>query len=277
MTAKDFSGPDDSVKSYLKQINQYKLLSQEEELSLAKRILEGDTKAKDKLINSNLRLVVSIAKKYSNAGLSFQDLIQEGNMGLIKATEKYNYSLGFKFSTYATWWIKQSIMKSIQDKSRMVRIPTYMNQIAYRIKKASDELKEELGHVPSEEELAKHMGVSTASVQSVYQVFQGVTSLDAPLSHKDDDYTIEDLITNEKSNFTETIDQGMSLKEQIGRALQGLTPKERDIVKLRFGLNSGFPLSLEEISHFFGISRERVRQIEIRSLKKMKDFQDENI
>lgn len=261
---------DDSVKLYLQEIGRVRLLKAQEELDLAKRISEGDEEAKAELIQANLRLVVSIAKKYIGRGLSFLDLIQEGNLGLIRAAEKFDYRKGFKFSTYATWWIQQAITRGIADKSRTIRLPVHMIETIGKLKKATKDLSEELGRPPTREELAKRMDVSLAKVRLVLKATQGTISLETPLSTKDEGSRLSDFIIDENSESPDNKVSQENLTEELERILETLRPREKDVLKLRFGLNDGNKRTLEEIGQLFGVSRERVRQIETRALNKLR-------
>jgi len=261
---------DDSVKIYLQQIGKVKLLSSEAEIEIAKRIAEGDEKAKAQLVNANLRLVVSIAKKYIGRGLSFLDLIQEGNLGLIRAAEKFDYKRGFKFSTYATWWIQQSITRGISDKSRTIRLPVHMIETIGRLKKVTRDMTHELGRTPTKEELAARMGVSLAKLRLVLKATQSTVSLETPLHTKDEASKIGDFLVDESTESPDTRVSQENLTEELEKILDNLRPRERDVLKLRFGLNDGNKRTLEEIGQLFGVSRERVRQIETRALNKLR-------
>ena len=261
---------DDSVKTYLQEIGRIPLLKGDEEIELAKRIAEGDERAKAKLVSANLRLVVSIAKKYIGRGLSFLDLIQEGNLGLIRASEKFDYKRGFKFSTYATWWIQQSITRGIADKSRTIRLPVHMIETITKLKRVTRELNYELGRVPTKEELAKHMDISLSKLRLAIKATQGTISIETPLHTKDDNSRISDFLIDEDSETPDTRVSQDNLNTEIERMLETLRPREKDVIKLRFGLNDGTKRTLEEIGQLFGVSRERVRQIETRALNKLR-------
>lgn len=261
---------DDSVKIYLQQIGKVKLLTSEEEIELAKRIAEGDELAKKHLVKANLRLVVSIAKKYIGRGLSFLDLIQEGNLGLIRAAEKFDYKRGFKFSTYATWWIQQSITRGIADKSRTIRLPVHMIESIGRLKKVTRDLNLELGRTPTKEELAGKMGISLAKLRLVLKATQSTISLETPLHTKDEASKIGDFLVDESIESPDSKVSQENLTEELDKILESLRPRERDVLKLRFGLNDGNKRTLEEIGQLFGVSRERVRQIETRALNKLR-------
>lgn len=264
------SNADDSVKIYLQQIGRVPLLSGEQEIDLAKRIAEGDEDAKRKLIRANLRLVVSIAKKYIGRGLSFLDLIQEGNMGLIRAAEKFDYKRGFKFSTYATWWIQQSITRGIADKSRTIRLPVHMIETIGKLKKVTRDLSTELGRNPTKEELATRMGISLAKLRLVLKATQSTISLETPLNTKDENSVLGDFLVDESTESPDSRVSQESLTEELEKILDTLRPRERDVLRLRFGLNDGNKRTLEEIGQLFGVSRERVRQIETRALNKLR-------
>ncbi len=261
---------DDSVKMYLQQIGKVKLLSGEEEVNLARRIAEGDEVAKALLVKANLRLVVSIAKKYIGRGLSFLDLIQEGNLGLIRAAEKFDYKRGFKFSTYATWWIQQSITRGIADKSRTIRLPVHMIETIGRLKKVTRDMTHELNRTPTKEELAGRMGISLSKLRLVLKATQSTISLETPLHTKDETSKIGDFLVDENMESPDSRVSQENLTEELDKILDSLRPRERDVLKLRFGLNDGNKRTLEEIGQLFGVSRERVRQIETRALNKLR-------
>ncbi|MCA9799985.1 MAG: sigma-70 family RNA polymerase sigma factor [Cyanobacteria bacterium HKST-UBA04] len=261
---------DDSVKLYLQQIGRIKLLTAEEEIALAKGIAEGNETAKKKLIQANLRLVVSIAKKYIGRGLSFLDLIQEGNLGLIRAAEKFDYKRGFKFSTYATWWIQQSITRGIADKSRIIRLPVHMIETISKVKRANRELTLQLGRQPTREELAGHLDISMSKLRLALKATQSTISIETPLKTKDDQSTISDFLVDENMEDPDSQVSNDSLVSELDGILNTLRPRERDVIKLRFGLKDGNKRTLEEIGQLFGVSRERVRQIETRALNKLR-------
>ncbi len=263
---------DDSVKIYLRQIGKIPLLSSEEEVELAKRIQENkDEFAKDVLVNANLRLVVSIAKKYIGRGLSFLDLIQEGNVGLIKAAGRFDYKKGYKFSTYATWWIQQSITRAIADKARIIRLPIHMIDSIGKIRRATIDLTTELGHAPTKQEIAYRLGLPVAKLTSIIKAAQSTVSMDTPATSDDDSSKIADFIVD---NSTITPDGKVShdnLLEDIRKILNQLSQKERDVLILRYGLdNNGVKKTLDEIGSQYGVSRERIRQIENRAISKLK-------
>lgn len=263
---------DDSVKIYLRQIGKIPLLSSEEEVELAKRIQENkDEFAKDVLVNANLRLVVSIAKKYIGRGLSFLDLIQEGNVGLIKAAGRFDYKKGYKFSTYATWWVQQSITRAIADKARIIRLPIHMIDSIGKIRRATIDLTTELGHPPTKQEIAYRLGLPVAKLTSIIKSAQSTVSMDTPATSDDDSSKIADFIVD---NSTITPDGKVShdnLLEDIRKILNQLSQKERDVLILRYGLdNNGVKKTLDEIGSQYGVSRERIRQIENRAISKLK-------
>ena len=265
---------DDSVKIYLQQIGKIPLLKRDEELEVAKKIKEEHCELSRKiLINANLRLVVSIAKKYVGRGLSFLDLIQEGNVGLIRATEKFDYEKGYKFSTYATWWIQQSITRAIADKSRMIRLPMHLIDTLSKIKKTSLMLVTKLGRTPTKQELADEMGISLKKLAEVTKSAQSTISIDTPTNQKDDANKIIDYIVDESSTTPDSIVSDENLQIDTTKMLSSLSPKERDVLILRYGLDStGQKRTLEEVSTYFSVSRERIRQIENRAIAKLKKF-----
>jgi RNA polymerase primary sigma factor len=266
----DRSNTDDSVKIYLQQIGRIKLLNSEQELDVARRIAEGDERAKAQLVNANLRLVVSIAKKYIGRGLSFLDLIQEGNLGLIRAAEKFDYKRGFKFSTYATWWIQQSITRGIADKSRTIRLPVHMIETIGRVKKATRDLNHELGRTPRREELAARLDISLSKLRLVLKATQGTISLETPVNTKDETSKLSDFLIDENHESPDVRVAQDNLTSEVEKVLSSLRPRERDVLKLRFGLMDGNKRTLEEIGQLFGVSRERVRQIETRAINKLR-------
>ena len=263
---------DDSVRIYLQQIGKIPLLSAQEELEVAKKIYETQSEiARKVLINANLRLVVSIAKKYIGRGLSFLDLIQEGNMGLIKATEKFDYTKGNKFSTYATWWIQQSITRAIADKARIIRLPIHLIESINKIKKATMDLTTELGRIPNKQEIADKMGITVAKLTSIIKSTQSTISIDTPTGQKDDSNKIIDYIVDESTITPDSLVSQESMLDDIKNMLEQLSQKERDVLILRFGLNNdGNKKTLDEIGSIYGVSRERIRQIENRAISKLK-------
>ena len=263
---------DDSVKIYLRQIGKIPLLSTEEELELAKKIQEkNDRFAKDLLVNANLRLVVSIAKKYIGRGLSFLDLIQEGNVGLIKAAGRFDYSKGYKFSTYATWWIQQSITRAIADKARIIRLPIHMIDSISKIRKATLDLTSELGRTPSKQEIAYRMGLSVQKLTSIIKSAQSTISMDTPATNDEESSKIADFIVDNSAITPDSKVSQENLLEDIRSILEQLSQKERDILILRYGLDcNGNKKTLDEIGSQYGVSRERIRQIETRAISKLK-------
>lgn len=268
----NFGLSDDSVKIYLQQIGRIPLLNTEEEIEVAKIIKEnGNKHAKEKLVNSNLRLVVSIAKKYTGRGLSFLDLIQEGNMGLMRAAEKFDYAKGYKFSTYATWWIQQSITRGIADKSRTIRLPVHMIETIGRIRKATRDLSNELNRKPTKEEIAERLDIPLSKLRAVMKSAQATISLETPLNKKEDNARIGDFLIDTSSISPDTRVIQENLFEEIRKILGQLSDKERDVLIMRFGLDDdGNKKTLEEIGARYQVSRERIRQIENRAISKLK-------
>lgn len=263
---------DDSVKIYLQQIGKIPLLSHEQELDLAKKIYEGhDEFSKNLLVNANLRLVVSIAKKYIGRGLSFLDLIQEGNMGLMKAAGRFDYTKGYKFSTYATWWIQQSITRAIADKARIIRLPIHMIESLGKIRRATIDLTTELGHTPTKQEIAYRLGVPVNKLSAIVKSAQSTISMETPASSSEDSSKIADFLVDEDSIAPDNRVSQENLFEDIRKMLNQLSPKERDVLILRYGLdNNGSKKTLDEIGSQYGVSRERIRQIENRAISKLK-------
>ncbi len=263
---------DDSVKIYLQQIGKIPLLSHEQELDLAKKIYEDhDEFSKNLLVNANLRLVVSIAKKYIGRGLSFLDLIQEGNMGLMKAAGRFDYTKGYKFSTYATWWIQQSITRAIADKARIIRLPIHMIESLGKIRRATIDLTTELGHTPTKQEIAYRLGVPVNKLSAIVKSAQSTISLETPASSSEDSSKIADFLVDEDSIAPDNRVSQENLFEDIRKMLNQLSPKERDVLILRYGLdNNGSKKTLDEIGSQYGVSRERIRQIENRAISKLK-------
>lgn len=263
---------DDSVKIYLRQIGKIPLLSAEEETDLAKRIKEDhDDFAKDILVNANLRLVVSIAKKYIGRGLSFLDLIQEGNVGLIKAAERFDYKKGYKFSTYATWWIQQSITRAIADKARIIRLPIHMIESISKIRRTTLDLTSKLGRTPTKQEIAYRMGISVQKLTSIIKSAQSTVSMDTPSSGDEDASKIGDFIVDDSTVSPDGRVLQDNMLEDIRGILSKLSQKERDVLILRYGLdNNGAKKTLDEIGSQYGVSRERIRQIETRAISKLK-------
>lgn len=261
---------DDSVKIYLQQIGKVPLLSTEEEIELAKSIEIGNEEAKNRLVKANLRLVVSIAKKYIGRGLSFLDLIQEGNLGLIRAAEKFDYKRGYKFSTYATWWIQQAITRGIADKSRTIRLPVHMIETIGKLKKVTRDLTNDLNRKPTKEEIAEKMGISVSKLRLVMKATQSTISLETPLNKKEEASRIGDFLIDNKSESPDSKVVQDSLTTELDKILSSLRPRERDVLRLRFGLDDGNKRTLEEIGQLFGVSRERIRQIETRAINKLR-------
>lgn len=260
---------DDPVHLYLKEIGNYPLLTMDEEVALAKRIEEGDEAAKQILAESNLRLVVSIAKRYVGRGLSFLDLIQEGNLGLIKAVDKFDYSKGFKFSTYATWWIRQAITRSIADQSRTIRIPVHMSEIINKTYRVSRNLLQELGREPTEQELADALDMPIDKVREVLKISSDPISLDIPIGEEDDSH-LGDFIRDDNIMGPEESASYSILRDQIAMLLDTLTEREHKVLVLRFGLTDGRTRTLEEVGKEFNVTRERIRQIEAKALRKLR-------
>ncbi len=260
---------EDSVRLYLREIGRVKMIKPDEEIELARRIAKGDGDAKKKLIQANLRLVISIAKKYVNRGLPFQDLIQEGNLGLIRAAEKFDHTKGFKFSTYATWWIRQAISRGLADKSRTIRVPVHMVESINKLKKTSAKLSQELGRKPSEQELSVALEISVSKVQEIMQADREPVSMEMPLSRDDETY-IGDLIEDNENTRPDATTAEELMRQDLSRMLSQLTPRERDIMHLRYGLEDGRQRTLEEVGRLFNITRERVRQIEHKAFRKLR-------
>lgn len=260
---------DDPVKQYLKEIGSYPLLSISEEIELAKKIENGDEQAKQILAESNLRLVVSIAKRYVGRGLSFLDLIQEGNLGLIKAVDKFDYNKGYKFSTYATWWIRQAITRSIADQSRTIRIPVHMSEVINKTYRVSRNLLQELGREPSEQELADAMNLPIEKVREILKVSADPISLDTPIGEEDDSH-LGDFIKDDTIMGPEDAASYAVLQDQIAKLLDTLTEREQRVLILRFGLKDGRSRTLEEVGKEFNVTRERIRQIEAKALRKLR-------
>ena len=273
---------DDPVKIYLKEIGRVPLLSPDEETELAKRMAEGDSYAKKRLSEANLRLVVSIAKKYVGRGMQFLDLIQEGNLGLLKAVEKFDYTKGFKFSTYATWWIRQAITRAIADQARTIRIPVHMVETITKVKKVSSQLLHETGHDPSAEEIADKLEMPAERVREIMRIAQDPVSLETPIGEEEDSH-LGDFIPDDDAPAPADAASLMLLKEQLNEVLSTLTDREAKVLRLRFGLEDGRSRTLEEVGKEFDVTRERIRQIEAKALrklrhpsrsKKVKDFWD---
>ena len=263
---------DDPVKVYLKEIGRVPLLTPEEETELALKIQAGGPegeKAKQRLSEANLRLVVSIAKRYVGRGMQFLDLIQEGNLGLIKAVEKFDHTKGFKFSTYATWWIRQAITRAIADQARTIRIPVHMVETINKVKKVSSQLLHEYGHDPSAEEIAERLGMEVDKVREIMRVAQEPVSLETPIGEEEDSH-LGDFIPDDDAPVPAEAASQTLLKEQLADVLKTLTPREEKVLRLRFGLEDGRPRTLEEVGKEFNVTRERIRQIEAKALRKLR-------
>ena len=260
---------DDPVRMYLKEIGKVPLLSAEEEIELAKRMEKGDEEAKKRLAEANLRLVVSIAKRYVGRGMLFLDLIQEGNLGLIKAVEKFDYRKGFKFSTYATWWIRQAITRAIADQARTIRIPVHMVETINKLIRVSRQLLQELGREPTPEEIANEMGLSEDKVREIMKISQEPVSLETPIGEEEDSH-LGDFIPDDDAPAPDESAAFTLLKEQLIDVLDTLTPREEKVLRLRFGLDDGRARTLEEVGREFNVTRERIRQIEAKALRKLR-------
>lgn len=260
---------DDPVRMYLKEIGRVPLLTAQEEIELAKRIEAGDEDAKRRLAEANLRLVVSIAKRYVGRGMLFLDLIQEGNLGLIKAVEKFDYRKGFKFSTYATWWIRQAITRAIADQARTIRIPVHMVETINKLIRTSRQLLQELGREPTPEEIAKEMGIEEEKVREIMKIAQEPVSLETPIGEEEDSH-LGDFIEDEDALAPADAASFTLLKEQLEDVLETLTEREEEVLRLRFGLDDGRQRTLEEVGQVFGVTRERIRQIEAKALRKLR-------
>lgn len=282
LTVPDGVAIDDPVRMYLKEIGRIPLLTPDEEIELAKKKEQGSEEAKRRLAEANLRLVVSIAKKYVGRGMLFLDLIQEGNLGLIKAVEKFDYRKGYKFSTYATWWIRQAITRAIADQARTIRIPVHMVETINKLIRVSRQLLQEQGREPSPEEIAKEMGISVDRIREIMKIAQEPVSLETPIGEEEDSH-LGDFIEDTDVPAPAEAASFMILKEQLEDVLNTLTSREEKVLRLRFGLDDGRPRTLEEVGQIFGVTRERIRQIEAKALrklrhpsrsKKLKDFLD---
>jgi len=260
---------DDPVRMYLKEIGHVPLLTAEEEVELAQRMEAGDESARHRLEEANLRLVVSIAKRYVGRGMLFLDLIQEGNLGLLKAVEKFDYSKGYKFSTYATWWIRQAITRAIADQARTIRIPVHMVETINKLVRISRQLLQELGRDPRPEEIAKEMGISVSRVHEIMKIAQEPVSLETPIGEEEDSH-LGDFIEDEAAPAPAEAASFMLLREQLEEVLETLTDREKNVLRLRFGLEDGRSRTLEEVGQSFGVTRERIRQIEAKALRKLR-------
>jgi RNA polymerase primary sigma factor len=260
---------DDPVRMYLKEIGKVDLLTAAEEVELAKRMEQGDEWAKQQLVEANLRLVVSIAKKYVGRGMLFLDLIQEGNMGLMKAVEKFDYTKGYKFSTYATWWIRQAITRSIADQARTIRVPVHMVETINKLIRVSRQLLQEKGREPKAEEIGEEMDISAEKVREIMKIAQEPVSLETPIGEEEDSH-LGDFIEDEDSPAPASAASYILLKEQLDGVLDTLTDREKRVLELRFGIEDGRPRTLEEVGKEFGVTRERIRQIEAKALRKLR-------
>jgi len=265
---------DDSVRLYLREIGKIPLLNSEEELALAQRVVAGDRDAKDKMAEANMRLVVSIAKRYVGRGLDLLDLIQEGNTGLLRAVEKFDPDKGFKFSTYATWWIRQAITRAIADQARTIRIPVHMVETINKLLRTQRRLTQDLNREPSNEEIAQAMEIDVDKVEHIMKIKQDISSLDASIRDDDEDSVLADFIEDEETVSPEESATGQLLKEQVKDMLGALTEREQKILKLRFGLEDGKSHTLEEVGQEFSVTRERIRQIEAKALAKLRKHRD---
>ncbi len=269
LSVPDDVGIDDPVRMYLKEIGRVPLLRAEEEVELAKRMQDGDEEAKNQLAEANLRLVVSIAKRYVGRGMLFLDLIQEGNLGLLKAVEKFDYRKGFKFSTYATWWIRQAITRAIADQARTIRIPVHMVETINKLVRVSRQLLQELGTDPTPEQIGEVMELAPERVREIQKVAQEPVSLETPIGEEEDSH-LGDFIEDEDAPAPDEAASYILLKEQLEEVLETLTPREEKVLRLRFGLDDGRSRTLEEVGQEFGVTRERIRQIEAKALRKLR-------
>ncbi len=268
-TVVEGAGIDDPVKVYLKEIGRVPLLTPDEEIDLAERMTQGDPYAKKRLSEANLRLVVSIAKRYVGRGMQFLDLIQEGNLGLIKAVEKFDHTKGFKFSTYATWWIRQAITRAIADQARTIRIPVHMVETINKVKKVSSQLLHQNGHEPTADEIAAELEMSVDKVREIMRVAQEPVSLETPIGEEEDSH-LGDFIPDDDAPAPADAASNMLLKEQLAEVLKTLTSREEKVLRLRFGLDDGRSRTLEEVGKEFNVTRERIRQIEAKALRKLR-------
>ena len=262
-------GTDDPVRMYLKEIGKVPLLTPEEEQELARRMADGDKEAAARMTEANLRLVVSIAKRYVGRGMQFLDLIQEGNIGLMKAVEKFDFNKGYKFSTYATWWIRQAVTRAIADQARTIRVPVHMVETINKVIRVSRQLLQELGHDPSPEEIAEEMGMTTEKVKEVLKVAQEPVSMETPIGEEEDSH-LGDFIKDEGASEPAEAAASTMLRNELEEVLNTLSPREKQVLELRFGLNDGQPRTLEEVGKQFNVTRERIRQIEAKALRKLR-------
>ena len=273
LSVPDGVSSDDPVRLYLKEIGKYPLLTTEEEIALAKQIAEGTPEeqaaAKKKLSEANLRLVVSIAKRYVGRGMQFLDLIQEGNLGLIKAAEKFDYTKGYKFSTYATWWVRQAITRAIADQAHTIRIPVHMVETINKLIRVNRQLAQELGRDPTPAEIAKEMGISESKVREIIKIAQEPVSLETPIGEEEDSH-LGDFIEDENAPAPAEVASNAMMREQLQEVLHTLTPREEKVIRLRFGLEDGQAHTLEEVGKEFNVTRERIRQIEAKALRKIR-------
>ena len=273
LSVPDGVSSDDPVRLYLKEIGKYPLLTTEEEIALAKQIAEGTPEeqaaAKKKLSEANLRLVVSIAKRSVGRGMQFLDLIQEGNLGLIKAAEKFDYTKGYKFSTYATWWVRQAITRAIADQARTIRIPVHMVETINKLIRVNRQLAQELGRDPTPAEIAKEMGISESKVREIIKIAQEPVSLETPIGEEEDSH-LGDFIEDENAPAPAEVASNAMMREQLQEVLHTLTPREEKVIRLRFGLEDGQAHTLEEVGKEFNVTRERIRQIEAKALRKIR-------
>ncbi|MBQ3126837.1 MAG: RNA polymerase sigma factor RpoD [Clostridia bacterium] len=269
MLAQEGLAIDDPVRMYLKEIGKVPLLDADREMELAEKMSQGDEEAKNELVEANLRLVVSIAKRYVGKGMFFLDLIQEGNLGLMKAVDKFDYQKGYKFSTYATWWIRQAITRAIADQARTIRIPVHMVETIHKVSRYSRQLLQELGHEASAEEIGEKMGMSADKVREIMKIAQDPVSLETPIGEEEDSH-LGDFIPDDDSPAPAEAASYTLLREQLNEVLHTLTPREEHVLKLRFGLDDGRTRTLEEVGKEFNITRERIRQIEAKALRKLR-------